>query len=48
VAPQAVVGRKEGAGGLVVVEALVFLHAFEHNDGLSGFSIGTRSARRGL
>jgi hypothetical protein len=41
VTPQAVVGGKEGADGRVVVENVVLLHEIEHNDGLSGFSIGT-------
>lgn len=41
VAPQPVVGGKEGPDGRVVVETIVLLHEIEHNDGLSGFIVGT-------
>jgi molybdopterin synthase catalytic subunit len=41
VSPEPVVGWKEWSDGRVVVVTVVLLHDFEHNDGLSGFSIGT-------
>jgi hypothetical protein len=41
VTPQAVVRREKWSDGRVVVETVVLLHEIEHNDGLSGFSVGT-------
>ena len=41
-------GGRSGPNGRVVVEAVVLLHDVEHNDGLSGFSIGTPVAGRRL